>query len=309
MASHMLPPLTSTWATTPLDWIQMHPKYSPLSCRGVNILILRLPMGVACSPDIFQAKMSELLATLEFVRTYLDDLLCISKGNLDDHLAKLRRVLIRLRNVGLKVNAHKSCFCAMETEYLGYILSREGIKPQPKKVQAILALTPPQNVKQLRMFLGIVQYYRDIWARCSEILALLSDSVGECGHTKVTKDNKTKKQLSHWDPVHQQAFDTVKATISRDVTLAYPDYSQGFEIYTDSSKLQLGAIIIQHNRLLAFFSRKLSPAQQKYIVTKQELLTIVETLKEFKGMLWAQALTVYTDHKNLMQDALGLTSD
>ena len=137
----------------------------------------------------------------------------------------------------------------------------------------------------------------------------LSDLLGECGHTKVTKANKTKKKPWHWDPVHQQTFDTVKATIARDVTLAYPDYSQGFEIYTDSSKLQLGAVITQQNRPLAFFSRKLSPAQQKYSVTKQELLAIVETLKEFKGMLWGQTITVYTDHKNLMQDALGLTSD
>ncbi len=102
----------------------------------------------------------------------------------------------------------------------------------------------------------MVQYYRDIWARCSEILAALSDLVGEHGHTKVTKANKTKKQPWHWDPVHQQAFDTVKATITRDVTLAYPDYSQGFKIYIDSSKLQLGAIITQHNRPLEFFSKK-----------------------------------------------------
>ena len=81
-------------------------------------------MGVACSPDIFQAKMSELMATLEFIRTYIDDLLCITKGSLDDHLAKLRRVLVRLRDAGLKVNARKSFFCALETEYLGYALSR-----------------------------------------------------------------------------------------------------------------------------------------------------------------------------------------
>eukprot|EP00804_Cyclotella_cryptica_P027451 CCRYP_008864-RA/>CCRYP_008864-RA protein AED:0.29 eAED:0.29 QI:0/0/0/1/1/1/2/245/709 len=252
---------------------------------------LRLPMGVACSPDIFQAKMSELMATLEFVQTYLDDLLCISKGNLEDHLNKLRRVFIRLRDAGLTVNARKSSFCAMETEYLGYVLSRDGIKPQPKKVQAILALTPPQNVKQLRRFLGMVQYYRDIWARRSEILAPLTNLVGECGHTKVTRANKTKKKPWHWDDIHQQAFDT------------------GFEIYTDSSKFQLGAVITENNRRLAFFSRKLSPTQQKYSVTAQGLLAIVETLKEFKGMLWGQQITVYTDHKNLMQDALGLTSD
>jgi hypothetical protein len=102
---------------------------------------------------------------------------------------------------------------------------------------------------------------------------------------------------------------TVKATITCDVTFAYPDYSQGSEIYTDSSKLQLGAVMTQNNRPQAFFSRKLSLTQQRYSVTEQELLAIVETLKEFKGMLWGQQITVYIDHKNLMQDALGLTSD
>ena len=99
----------------------------------------------------------------------------------------------------------------------------------------------------------------------------------------------------------------MKATIACDVTLAYLDYSQGFEIYTDSSKLQLGAVVTQ--KPLAFFSRKLSPVQQKYNVIEQELPVIVETLKEFKGMLWGQTITVYSDHKNLIRDALGLTSD
>jgi len=82
--------------------------------------------------------------------------------------------------------------------------------------------------------------------------------VGECGHTKVTKANKNKMAPWHWDKIHQQAFDNVKATIAKDVTLAYPDYTQGFEVYTDSSKLQLGAFITQADRPLAFFSRKLS---------------------------------------------------
>eukprot|EP00804_Cyclotella_cryptica_P013932 CCRYP_002440-RA/>CCRYP_002440-RA protein AED:0.42 eAED:0.42 QI:61/-1/1/1/-1/0/1/0/106 len=104
------------------------------------------------------------------------------------------RVFVRLQDAGLTVNARKSSFCAVETEYLGYVLSRDGIKPQTKKVQAILALAPPQNVKQLRRFLGMVHYYRDIWARRSEILAPLTNLVGECGYTKVTKANKTKKK-------------------------------------------------------------------------------------------------------------------
>ena len=110
-----------------------------------------------------------------------------------------------------------------------------------------------------------------------------------------------------WDP--PAGIWKVKATIAKDVTLAYPDYSQEFEIHTDSSKFQLGSIITQNNRPLAFFSRKLSPAQQKYSMAKQELLAIVETLKEFNGMLEGQPIRVYTDHKNLMKDDIGLTSD
>ncbi len=105
------------------------------------------------------------MVALEFAQAYINNLLCITRGNLDDHLSKLRQVLIRLRLTGLKVNAAKCSFCDTETEFLGYVLTREGPKPQPKKVQAILVLTVPQNVKQFRRFLGMVQYYHELWAR------------------------------------------------------------------------------------------------------------------------------------------------
>ncbi len=112
--------------------------------------------------------------------------------------------------MGLKINVLKLKFCAEEMEYLGYIHTRTGIKPQPKKVQAILAITAPKQVKDLRSFVGMVQYYRDLWARCTEMLAPLTSLVGECGHTKVTKANKTKKQACYWDEVHQIVFDSIK---------------------------------------------------------------------------------------------------
>jgi hypothetical protein len=182
----------------------MHPKSAP-SCFHEGSIVnsyLRLPMGIAGSPDIFQAKMSELMVALEFVRTYLDDLLCITKASLDDHLDHLRLVLTRLREAGLKVNAPKSKSCDVEMEYLEYILTRTGTKPQHKKVQVILAITPPQKVKDLRRFLDMVQYYRDLWARGSEILAPLTSLVGECGHTKVTRAKKTQNRAWHWDEVH-----------------------------------------------------------------------------------------------------------
>ena len=111
--------------------------------------------------------------------------------------------------------------------------------------------------------------------------------------------NGTNKKPWRWDAIHQQAFVNIKSTITKEVVLAYPDFTKPFEICTDNSTMQLGAVITQGNRPVAFFSRKLSVIQTKYSVTKIELFTIVETLKEFQGMLWGQTIT---DHKNLTQD-------
>ncbi len=141
------------------------------------------------------------------------------------------------------------------------------------------------------------------------MLAPVTDLVGESGKTKITRMNKTLKKPWRWDPICQQAFDNVKTAIAKETVLAYPDFSKPFEIYMDTSSMQLGAVITQDNRPIASFSRKLSEMQQKYSVTEIELLAIVETLKELKGMLWGQDIKVYTDHKNLTRDALGLTSD
>jgi hypothetical protein len=96
----------------------------------------------------------------------------------------METVLTRLCDAGLKVNAAKSLFCAHEIEYQCYMLTRKEIKPQPKKVQAILALNPPNIVKELRHILGMVQYYRDMWERHSQMLAPLTDLVGECKKQK-----------------------------------------------------------------------------------------------------------------------------
>ncbi len=266
-------------------------------------------MGFAGSADIFQAEMVNLMAALEYVRAYIDNLFVITKNSHDDHLGKLEQVFIRLRDAGLKINAAKLFFCAQETECLEYILTRGGIKPQPNKVQAILALNPPKSVKELWRFLGMVQYYRDMGVKRSEMLAPLTDLVGECGETKATKKNGTKKKPWKWESIHQHAFEDVKATVPKEVVLAYPDFTKPFKIYTDASTMQLGAVITQGIRPIGFFSRKLSKTQSKYSVTKIKLLAIVETLKEFQGMLWGQIIKVYTDHKYLTCDALGLTSD
>jgi hypothetical protein len=128
------------------------------------------------------------------------------------------------------------------------MLTRGGIKSQIKKVQAILAIKPLNNVKELRHFLGIVQYCHDMWAKHSEMLAPLSDLVGECGETKTTRKNIAKKKPWQWDSIHQEAFYNVKKIIAKEVVLAYPNFTKPFDIYTNASTKQLGVVITQDNR-------------------------------------------------------------
>ncbi len=138
--------------------------------------------------------------------------LCISKLSPEDPLDKLEEVLRQICDAGLKVNAAKLTFCALEIEYLGYVLTRDSIKPQSNKVQAILAIKQPHTgVKQLRHFLGMVQYYHDLWARRSDMLAPLTSLVGDGGQTKTTKAKGTKKVPWYWDEVHQKSIQSRKS--------------------------------------------------------------------------------------------------
>ena len=109
----------------------------------------RLPMGLCNSPDIFQEKMSELLAGLDTVRVYIDDILHVTKGSFEDHLQKLDTIFNKLQSVGLKVNFKKSSFATGSLDYLGYHITRDGITPIPKKIEAIRTIRTPKTRKQL----------------------------------------------------------------------------------------------------------------------------------------------------------------
>ena len=101
-------------------------------------------MGIKNSPDIFQAIMMDVLGDLEYARTYIDDILVTTSGSLEDHLEKLSEVLARLESTGFRANVRKCFFAEAQLDYLGYWLTRAGIQPQPKKVEAILRLSPPK---------------------------------------------------------------------------------------------------------------------------------------------------------------------
>jgi hypothetical protein len=137
----------------------------------------RLPMGVKTSPDIFQMIMYALLGDIPNIQVYLDDILITSNGTFEEHAAIMEQVLERLQNANFRANLHKCYFGESKIDYLGYEITRDGIQPQPKKVEAILKLSPPKTECQLRHFLGMIDYYRYMWQNKSHMLAPLTGLV------------------------------------------------------------------------------------------------------------------------------------
>ena len=252
----------------------------------------RLPMGVSCSPDIFQAKIYELLGDIEGTKAYMDDILVIKRGTFEEHLQQLEEVLRRCQRANIKLNAEKCSFGLNEIDYLGYIVTPEGVKPNPKKIEAIQNIERPTTVTEVRQLIGMVQYYRDLWPRRSHLLEpFTAISSGKKG-TKIK-----------WTPELEKAFHDIKGMVSQETLLTYPDWSKPFDLHTDASDFQLGAVISQEGKPVVFFSRKLNSAQKNYTTTEKELLSIVECCKEFRNILFGYPIRVYSDHKNLVHAA------
>ena len=134
---------------------------------------------------------------------------------------------------------------------MGYHVTRDRVIPIPKKVEAIQALTVPKTRKQLLQFISMINFYRDMWQKRSELLALL---------TALT----SKNVKYDWKDEHQKCFDAIKCVIRPEVLLAYPDFNAPFEIHTDASKLQIGAVISQKGKPITFYSQKMKTAQHNY---------------------------------------------
>jgi hypothetical protein len=151
----------------------------------------------------------------------------------------------------------------------------------------------PCKATELRMFIGCVNYYRDMWPSRAHVLKPLTD-----------QSSLKKKTPIKWIDEMQQAFDKMCLLMAANALAAYPDHNKWFNVYTDASDFQLGTCIIQEGRPVAYFLHKLTKSQQNYTTMEKEMFSIVATLKEFQGMLLGANIHVFTDHKKLMFDTL-----
>jgi transposase InsO family protein len=244
----------------------------------------RLPMGVTPAPDIAQEIMDKLFHHLEECDVYIDDVGVFS-NDYDEHIKSLDKILTILQDNGFTINPDKCEWAVQETDWLGYWLTPTGLKPWRKKIDAILRMQIPETPKQIRSFVGSVNFYRNMWPRRAHVLAPLTSLQG-------------KKNIV-WTDVHTKAFNEMKALMAQDCLLSYPDPNIPYDIETDASDYQMGAVIKQNGRPVAYFSRKLRDAQLNYTTIEKETLSIVECLREFHSMLYGARITIYTDHQNM----------
>lgn len=246
----------------------------------------RLPMGISTAPDEYQACMERIFGDLEFVVVYLDDILVFS-ASAEEHLEHLHIVFKRLATFGVSLNGKKCHVLRKEVDYLGYTLSAEGVRPQAKKIQAIQRIAVPSSRKELRRFLGMINYYRDMVPNkttlCKPLHRLTSSKVP---FTWLSSDT--------------EAFRAIQRAFAEAVLLSFPDFEKPFDVYADASGTQLGGLIMQGVKILACYSRSLNKHQLNYTTMELELLSVVELLKEYRTMLLGFPVVVHTDHKNLI---------
>lgn len=253
-----------------------------------------MTFGLRNAGQTFQRLVDEMTRGLDFLYCYLDDYLIFSRDEAQ-HEDHLRQVFTRLKDYGMVINVPKCVFGAPQVTFLGYQISESGTRPLDTKVQAIHDFPPPQNIRQLRRFLGMANFYRRFLPNAALIQAPLNSLL-----TGVTKGS-TPISLTG---ASLKAFEATKESLSNAALLAHPHCNAKLALVTDASDKAIGAALhqqLQHNswQPLAFFSRKLSPAQTKYSAYDRELLAIYEAIKYFRHMLEARHFTIYTDHKPL----------
>ena len=232
---------------------------------------LRMPFGLNNAAQTFQRFMDQVCRGLDSTYVYVDDVLIASRDR-EEHIGHLKQLFERLAHHGITVNAEKSCFGLDQVDFLGHRISAEGIRPLPDKVQAIIDYPEPTSRTQLRRFDGLVNYYRRFIPQCAQLMAPLTNLLR--GNSKRLKFNDEAAA----------AFKRLKEAIAEVATLAHHEPDAPLSLTTDASHSAVGAVLQQSvdgaRQPLAFFSKRLSPAESRYSAFERELLAVYLAIKD-----------------------------
>lgn len=266
-------------------------KYTAFTTPSGQYQMTRMPMGLKTSPSSFSRLMTVAMSGLNYDKcfVYLDNLICFGR-NLDMHNKNLIDILYRLRNVNLKLNPDKCDFLRKEILYLGHIVSAEGIKPDPQKVQVLSEYPIPKNADELKRFIAFANYYRKFIQNFAQICIPLN--------------NLCRKNVEFkWDENCQKSFLILKAALSTPPILQYPifDRENTFILQTDASAYAIGSVLCNaDHRPVAYASRSLNKAECRYPTIEKELLAIIWSVKYFRPYLYGRKFIIETDHRPLV---------
>ena len=272
-------------------------EYTAFSTSQGHWQFKRLSFGLKNAPSAFQRLMQEILRKFsrKKVIIYIDDIL-IMGDNLEDHLRLVEEVLQTLREHGLKVKPGKCHWVKEKVQYLGHMIGRDGIEKSPEYVNRIMNFPKPKTVKEMRSFLGLVNFQRKFVPRCSDIMKPLS---------VLTGGKKTRK--IKWNEERELAFTELKDALQEEVRLSYPEYAETaepLELFVDASGTGAGAVLTQIQdgilKTIAYDSLAFNDAQRKYSTIERELTAIRWGVKTFKAFLYGQRFVLHTDHQPLV---------
>ena len=242
-----------------------------------------LPFGLRNASASFQRLLQTIFADLNIL-PYVDDIIIASK-NFGDHMQTIRNVFWRFRKSGLKLNPAKCHFADPSIIYLGHLVNKDAIRPDPEKVDRLKCMRVPSSKKELKAFCGFVSYLSKFVKNFSSIMKPLFEA--------------QNKPHFNWSEECQQSFDNIVSHLSNDVMLRYPDYEKEFFIDVDASNYALAGVLYQSHGPIAFYSRVLNSAETNYSTTDREFLALVNTIQHFRSYVLGRKFKVFSDHKPL----------
>lgn len=269
--------------------IPMHPKdikKTSFSLCGKQFEFLRMPFGLCNAPRTFQRAMTEIFQDVEFVKIYLDDILVHSKCQTthEEHLLKVYSIL---KDNNITVNIEKSSFFKDEVTYLGFKISKDGIKPDVTRVQNY-EYKPPKTHKQLQRILGLINWFRPFVNKLSTRISSIYNKLS-------VKENQFK-----WNGEDHTIIKEIFDEIKKETLLNYPQFNKPFLLEVDACNEGIGSILYQEGKIIGFFSYKFRKSEINYSTVEKETFAIIKSMQHFKNIIFNSNITIRSDNKNLL---------